>query len=72
MIIDLLKAYLSHKTITEVYKSFTYNMAAKTSWHRYNTNLCHCHPMYRVHLMLRIGNESVPKNIINNPINLFF
>ena len=28
-------------------KSFTYKMAAKTSWHRYGTKLRHCHPMYK-------------------------
>jgi len=26
--------------------SFTYKMAAKTSWHRYGTKLSHCHHMY--------------------------
>ena len=26
--------------------SFTYKMAAKTSWHRYGTRLRHCHPVY--------------------------
>ena len=27
--------------------SSTYNMAAKTSWHRYGTKLRHCRPMYK-------------------------
>ena len=31
----------------EHYKSFTYEMAAKTSWHRHGTKLRHCYPMYR-------------------------
>jgi len=48
MITDLLskRVYLSHNTIANISKSFTYNMAAKTSWHRYKTNLRHSHPMY--------------------------
>jgi len=29
-------------------KTCTYKMAAKTSWHRYETKLRHCRPMYRV------------------------
>ena len=32
--------------VTNIYKSFTYKMAAKTSWHRYGKKLRHCHPMY--------------------------
>ena len=40
------KAYLCHNTVADISKSFAYNMAAKTSWHRYKTNLRHCHPMY--------------------------
>jgi len=28
------------------YNSFTYKMAAKTSWHRYGTKLRHCRSMY--------------------------
>ena len=32
--------------LTNIYKSFTHKMAAKTSWHRYGTKLRHCHPMY--------------------------
>jgi len=27
-------------------KSFTHKMAVKTSWHRYGTKYCHCHPVY--------------------------
>jgi len=42
------KAYLhvSDNTMTNISKSFTHKMAAKTSWHRYGTKLCHCHPVY--------------------------
>ena len=40
------KAYLSVITVTSIFQSFTYEMAAKTSWHRYRTKLRHCHPMY--------------------------
>ena len=27
-------------------ESFAHKMAAKTSWHRYESKLRHCHPMY--------------------------
>jgi len=33
--------------MTNISKSSTYKMAAKTSWHRYGTKLRHCHPVYR-------------------------
>jgi len=47
MTINLLKkAFLSDITVTDISRSFTHNMAAKTSWHRYGTQLRHCHPMY--------------------------
>ena len=35
-------------TVTYISKSFTYKMAAKTSWRRYWRKLRHCHPMYEV------------------------
>ena len=46
------KAYLGDITATNIYKSFTHKMvaiffthkmAAKTSWHRHETKLHHCH-----------------------------
>jgi len=40
------EAYLSAITVTSIFRSFTYKMAAKTGWHRYGTKLRHCHPMY--------------------------
>jgi len=40
------KAYLSLITVTSIFQSFTYKMAAKTSWHRYRTKLRHCLPVY--------------------------
>ena len=40
------KAYLSAITVTNIFQSFTYNMAAKTGWHRYRTESCHCRSMY--------------------------
>ena len=40
------KAYLSTITVTNISRSFTHKMAAKTSWHRYGTKLRHRHPMY--------------------------
>ena len=46
VIIDLLKPYLRYNTVANISKSFTYKMAAKTSWHRYKTNLRYCQPMY--------------------------
>jgi len=41
-----IKRILSAITVTSLYQSFTYKMAAKTSWHRYGTKLRHCHPIY--------------------------
>ena len=47
MIINLLtKRILISITLKNISKSFTYLMAAKTSWHRYGTKLRHCNPMY--------------------------
>jgi len=34
-----------------IYKCFTYKMAAKTSWHRYGTKLRHCHPINYSYLL---------------------
>jgi len=31
--------------MTNIYKSFTYKMAAKIYWHRHGTKLRHCHPI---------------------------
>jgi len=48
MIIKLPKKayyYLSAITVVNISESFTHNMAAKTSWHRYETKLRHCHRM---------------------------
>ena len=36
---------LSDSRVTNISKSFTYKMAAKPTWHRHRTKLCHCHPM---------------------------
>jgi len=48
MIINLpKKAYLSDNTMTNISESFTHKMAAKTGWHRYESKLRHCHPVYR-------------------------
>ena len=33
-------------SLTTIAESFTYKMAAKTSWHRDGTKLRHCHPVY--------------------------
>jgi len=44
------KAYLSviisSNQQSSIFQSFTYKMAARTSWHRYGTKLRYCHPMY--------------------------
>ena len=53
-ITDFQKAYLSAITATNIYKSFTYKMAAEISWHRYGTKLRHCHLMYAGHKMRAI------------------
>ena len=55
MIINLpKKAYLSDNRITNISKSFTHKMVAKTSWHTYGTKLRHCDPMYREKLCITI------------------
>jgi len=41
------KAYLGTVTITSIFQSFTYKMAAKTRWHRYGTKLRYGHPVYK-------------------------
>ena len=45
MIINLLtkRTYLSNITVTNISRSFTRKMVAKTGWHRYGTKLRHCH-----------------------------
>jgi len=40
------KAHCRAITVYIIFQSFTYKMAAKTSWHRYGTKLRHCHLMY--------------------------
>ena len=42
------KAYLRAITVTNICKSFTYEMAAKISWHRHGTKLRYCHPVYTI------------------------
>jgi len=42
------RAYLSDITVADISEGFTHNMAAKTSWHRYESKLRHRHPMYTV------------------------
>ena len=43
------KAYKnkSDVTVTDISETFTHKMVAKTSWHRYETKLRHCRPMYK-------------------------
>ena len=40
------KIVLTPLRLTNISKSFTYKMAAKTSWYRYGTKLRHSHRMY--------------------------
>jgi len=40
------KAYLSAITVTSIFRSFAYKMAAKTGWHRHGTKFRHCNPMH--------------------------
>jgi len=42
------KSLVGDNTMTNISKTFTHKMAAKTGWHRYETKLRHCHPMYNV------------------------
>jgi len=39
------KRFLSAIAVTNISKSFAYKMSAKINWHRYGTNLRHCHPV---------------------------
>jgi len=41
------EGYLCDIRVTNISESFTHKMAAKSSWHRYETKLRHCHPLYR-------------------------
>jgi len=43
---DIFRADWSDTRVTNISRSFTHNMAAKTSRHTYGTKLRHCHPMY--------------------------
>ena len=47
------KAYLSDITVANISESFTHKTAAKTSWHRYESKLRHCHSMYIYHYYLQ-------------------
>jgi len=40
------KVCLNDSKVTNISKSFTYKMAAKTGWHRYGTILRHCQRVY--------------------------
>ena len=40
------KSVLNDNTMTNISKSFIHKMAAKTGWHRNETELRHCHPMH--------------------------
>jgi len=42
----IVKMYLCDITVANISESFTHKMAAKTSWHRYESKLRHCHPVY--------------------------
>ena len=44
---SVFKRYHSNKRFSEFYE-----MAAKTSWHRYRTKLRHCYPIYSTNLQL--------------------
>jgi len=48
MIINLQIKRISMTAEWNIYTSFTYKMAAKTSWHRYRTKLRDCLPMYMI------------------------
>ena len=39
------KAYLNNTTVIDISQRLAYKMAAKNGWHRYETKLCHCHPV---------------------------
>ena len=46
MIISLSTKRTGNIAAMNIYKSFTHKMAAKTSWHRCETKLRHCYPVY--------------------------
>jgi len=63
------KACLSDIRVTNISKSFTHKMAAKTSWRRYGTKLRHCHPVYRLLVsygVYALDNISRAKSAVNS------
>ena len=67
--------YLSDSRVTNISNFFSYKMAPKTSWHRYGTKLCYCHPMYSLImimlLMLIILPVTFPTNAPASRSSLF-
>jgi len=58
------KAYLSDITIANISESFTHKMEAKTSSHRYESKLRHCHPTHsqrKGYVREEISKEKVKK-----------
>ena len=46
LLIRIKRIWATSLTVTNISESFTHKIAAKTSWHRYETKLRHCQPMY--------------------------
>ena len=61
-------AYLSDIRVTNISKSFTHKMAAKTSWHRYGTKLRHCHRMYITYVRRENKAKSTNERLVWLPL----
>ena len=53
MITDLPTKRISALSVSNIYRSFTYKMAAKINWHRCEPKLRHCHPVYKLMIARR-------------------
>jgi len=51
--------YLSTVIVTNISQRFTYKMAAKINWHRYEIKLRHCHPMWKIRVKLSVHMQLV-------------
>ena len=56
--------------VTNISKSFAYKMVAKTSWHRYGTKLCHCHPVYMYKLIAKFSTLDLASKLNSKPVGM--
>ena len=66
MITDLLTKRIQALSQWQTFlRVFTYKMAPKINWHRYETKLRYCHPMYDERILRSPGWRSVAISITN-------